>query len=771
MQPGSSPSHPPVTLARWVTQRWSNAKFRTQLAILIIAGATLPTGLVLYGLVSVSEQHLMRKMQTMLQKDLSYFQQQMAQVNREHALLAASLANQIEIVEQPNENLSAAVQRGSFDRFLQFPAAMSFPISFYVLTDAQGKVIQQRISLLSPQPKNLEPLRQSAALTAVQQPIQSLSGIDFNQMPIVRDALQKQQALSGYEIMPATLLQPLGLGEQADIGVRPQKTEGLTAAKKPLPEGTYDLEQGKVGLVSMAVHPIKLNNQVMGTAIVGTLINRNSRLVDTIQQQTGVATATLFAYDWRISTNVPTLDGKQRAIGTRVARQVAEAVLLQGKPFFGQTNIIGEDYLTAYAPLYNYQQTLDARQSKPVGIIYVGDPLIKVKESTTSLMWVGYIIGGGVLGGMVIFSFPLANTFSMALRRITQFAEQVGSAEESVDMSALHLLQSRQDEIGVLARELAHMSDRIHHNLKTIRTSELQTREQSKQLQQAMTELQQAQVQLVQTEKMSSLGQLVAGIAHEINNPVGFIHSNLSPAMSHVQDILQVLEAYKQEHPKVSAQLQATIEEVDLPFVETDLPKLLDSMRVGTQRIREIVLSLRNFSRLDESEIKEADIHEGLDNTLLILQHRLKAKPDSGGIEVVKQYGDLPRIACYAGQLNQVFMNILVNAIDAIESTNITNLSTQKSPKITIKTEMQENIALIQISDNGCGISEETQKQLFDPFFTTKPVGKGTGLGLSISYQIVTQRHHGHLICRSVLGEGTSFEVGLPIRAAGAVEG
>jgi two-component system, NtrC family, sensor kinase len=268
--------------------------------------------------------------------------------------------------------------------------------------------------------------------------------------------------------------------------------------------------------------------------------------------------------------------------------------------------------------------------------------------------------------------------------------------------------------------------------------------------------LQQAQVQLVQTEKMSSLGQLVAGIAHEINNPVGFIHSNLSPAMSHVQDILQVLEAYKQEHPQVSAQLQATIEEVDLPFVETDLPKLLDSMRVGTQRIREIVLSLRNFSRLDESEIKEADIHEGLDNTLLILQHRLKSRPGFGGIEVIKQYGDLPKVDCYAGQLNQVFMNVLVNAIDAVENID-------KSPKITVKTEVQEQMALIQISDNGCGISEETQKQLFDPFFTTKPVGKGTGLGLSISYQIVTQRHHGHLICRSVLGEGTTFEVGLPI--------
>jgi two-component system, NtrC family, sensor kinase len=296
----------------------------------------------------------------------------------------------------------------------------------------------------------------------------------------------------------------------------------------------------------------------------------------------------------------------------------------------------------------------------------------------------------------------------------------------------------------------------IEENFTTMRRSESQTRQQAAQLQAALTELQQAQVQLVQTEKMSSLGQLVAGIAHEINNPIGFIHGNLKPAIGYVDDLFQVLAGYQQAHPP-SDHLQATIDEVDLPFIQSDLPKLLMSMQMGTQRIREIVLSLRNFSRLDEADMKDVDIHEGLDNTLLILQHRLKAKQDFPGIEVVKEYGDLPNVECYAGQLNQVFMNLIGNAIDALEE------HTKPEPRrITIRTEMVDAVAIVRISDNGCGIPDELQSQLFDPFFTTKEVGKGTGLGLSISYQIITDRHQGTLVCCSAIGQGTTFVIRLP---------
>jgi signal transduction histidine kinase len=674
--------------------------------------------------------------------------------------LANGLATQAESLAPPDAaefEPSPALTQTSIDRILQHPAPASLSVSFYLLTDAQGHVIGQHIQLLNADPKALEPLPQANQAPPIQLVAQSLPiGADLGQVPIVRDAIAQQQALSGYEIAPATMLQQLGLDRQADIGLRPQKTTGLTDAKKPLPEDAYNHEQGKMGLVSMAVQPIKRGDRVIGTAIVGTLLNRDSRWVDRVQQKTGVSTATIFAYDWRISTNVPMADGKNRAIGTRAAREVAETVLQQGKTFLGQTNIVGQEYLTAYAPLYDHQFDRNPTQAKPIGILYVGDPMAEVHQSIGAMLWIGYAIGAGVLLVVCVSAVPLANQLSEALRQLTRFAQKVGSTELPAHTDNLDAFQVREDEIGILARELGHMTDRIEENFTAMRRSQSQTRQQAVQLQAALTELQQAQVQLVQTEKMSSLGQLVAGIAHEINNPIGFIHGNLKPAIGYVDDLFQVLEGYQQAHSPGNA-LQATIDAVDLPFIQSDLPKLLTSMQMGTQRIREIVLSLRNFSRLDEADMKDVDIHEGLDNTLLILQHRLKPKQDFPGIEVIKEYGDLPKVECYAGQLNQVFMNLIGNAIDALEE------YTKPAPRqITIRTEMADNTAIVRISDNGCGIPEELHSQLFDPFFTTKDVGKGTGLGLSISYQIITDRHQGTLVCCSAIGQGTTFVIRLP---------
>ncbi len=293
-----------------------------------------------------------------------------------------------------------------------------------------------------------------------------------------------------------------------------------------------------------------------------------------------------------------------------------------------------------------------------------------------------------------------------------------------------------------------------------------QSRTKTQELEQTLQELQRTQSQLVQSEKMSSLGQLVAGVAHEINNPVNFIHGNLTPARDYIQDLLNLIELYQQYYPEPQSEIRAEIEAIDLDFVMEDLPKLLESMKVGTQRIREIVLSLRTFSRLDEAEFKDANIHEGIDSTLLILQHRLKVKENRPAIEVIKEYGDLPLVECYAGQLNQVFMNILVNAIDALDERDEkrTFVENQENPSaIHIRTELiLDNQVKISIKDNAEGIPKSIRQRLFDPFFTTKPVGKGTGMGLSISYQIITERHGGKLQCISVPGEGTEFVILLP---------
>ncbi|MBW4520798.1 MAG: GAF domain-containing sensor histidine kinase [Scytolyngbya sp. HA4215-MV1] len=300
-----------------------------------------------------------------------------------------------------------------------------------------------------------------------------------------------------------------------------------------------------------------------------------------------------------------------------------------------------------------------------------------------------------------------------------------------------------------------------------LQQSEMQLRTQTQQLQQALSELQRAQFHLIQSEKMSSLGQTVAGVAHEINNPISFIYGNINYANEYATDLLKLIQLYQEVYPHPNAKIQAEIDAIDLNFLTLDLPKLFLSMKFGAERIQAIVQSLRIFARLDEAEFKTANLHEGLDSTLMILHNRLKAKPDQPEIQIIKEYGELPAIDCYPGQLNQVFMNILTNAIDAVEERN-QQLSPQERfaypgcIRIQTETEGREQV-IIRIADNGVGINEQIKAKLFDLFFTTKMIGKGTGLGLSISYQIVVERHGGQLSCHSVLGEGSEFVIELPI--------
>ncbi len=326
-----------------------------------------------------------------------------------------------------------------------------------------------------------------------------------------------------------------------------------------------------------------------------------------------------------------------------------------------------------------------------------------------------------------------------------------------------------------------------------LRQSEAKLRKQATKLKHALQELHSYQTQLIQTEKMSSLGQLVAGVAHEINNPINFVYGNIAYASQYIRDIMQLLQLYEQHYPLAIQEIQEIAKEIDLDFVKADLPKVISSMKLGAERIRDLVLSLRNFSRLDEAEMKSVNLHEGLDSTLLILQNQLKAMPGRCEITVIKEYGDLPLVECYPGQLNQVFMNLLSNAIDALEESRMLNSQilirnlqrSVSSPSITIRTGIKEvrspentpksslpppsspleytAYAVIRIADNGSGMTEAVRRRLFDPFFTTKAVGKGTGLGLSISYQIVVEKHGGRIQCVSELGLGTEFVIEIPI--------
>ncbi|MGB2925299.1 MAG: ATP-binding protein [Limnothrix sp.] len=288
---------------------------------------------------------------------------------------------------------------------------------------------------------------------------------------------------------------------------------------------------------------------------------------------------------------------------------------------------------------------------------------------------------------------------------------------------------------------------------------EFELSQRSTELEQALRKLKQTQTQLVQNAKMSSLGQLVAGIAHEINNPTNFIYGNIIHVNSYVTSLQRILDAYQVALPDPPAQITELCEEEDLEFILADLPDVMKSIQIGTDRIKDIVLSLRNFSRTDEVQWQFADVHECIDNTILILQNRIKGTADQTNITIQRNYGDLPKIDCYPGRLSQVFMNILSNAIDAIADS-------KKASKgiitITSKVLAAENHVVIRIRDNGQGMDDETNQQIFDPFFTTKDVGKGTGLGMSISYQIVTDHHSGSLVCKSEQGVGTEFIIKLP---------
>ncbi|KOP25763.1 histidine kinase [Hapalosiphon sp. MRB220] len=540
--------------------------------------------------------------------------------------------------------------------------------------------------------------------------------------------------------------------DQSNIEDRTSLSQAL-AGMYPLDVVNLQKQRGQTQLVLVATAPVKSNaEEVIGAIEIGILINNEllksliaaeDEYLIALNEDKTVVVSTLTAVtnkNWQLpDTNIPPV----RILLTN-RHYIAKSIFIRGLSNTSLTVVL----LKSLVDLNHTVQYLWLR------------------------LW-GFFVVGGLICTLVGKNIALNISGPLlTVARVAQKATQEGNFD-------LQAPVTRNDEVGILAislnsliRRVAEYTQELEQARTTLekrveeRTHQLLQKNQElnlayDQLSYAIQELQQTQAQLIQTEKMSSLGNMVAGVAHEINNPINFIYGNISHAKEYIEELLELVNLYRNEYPQPTSTIQNRVEQIELDYISQDLPKILTSMKVGSQRIREIVLSLRNFSRLDESDKKAVNIHEGIDSTLLILNHRLKEK-----IQVVKEYEILPSIECYPAQLNQVFLNLISNAIDALEEEFFNKLSSvdnKVNPQILIHTnKVAGNRIDVRITDNGCGIEPKNQDKIFDPFFTTKEVGQGTGLGLWICYQII-QKHQGKIEVNSLLGEGTTVTVTLPL--------
>lgn len=469
----------PTSTAWWQqpARMWNNLSIRAKITTLLITGAVIPVVAVTQGIVGLTRDVALKNLKDSLETKLMVLgksvQSETRQIEDNSHLLAQSVvAAGINL----DDAGSIASQQAKLTGFIQTAQELKPNASFYIITNSKGQAIAQSVQTVRDDFSKFSALPTDKMVAMQFSPIASKSGIDLGSIEIVKAALSKSRSLSGVELIKSQSLQQLGLDQQANIGIRKQATQGLAEMKKPFPEGTFNIDSGKVGLVVMSVRPIKVNGRQVGSAIVGTLLNRNFDIVDRLKSETGVSTATLFAQDWRVSTNVPYADKATRAIGTKVSKAVADKVLNQGKVYLGDANIIGINYMTGYAPLYDHRQQIDPTTAKPIGISYVGEPQTQVDQNLQQIMLTGYAIGGGILILVVVILVlaPSDRSISRPIRGLTQFAERIASGQSGVRLED----NDRRDEVGILTRNLNQMAQNIDANLESRQQEAEQQRQQ-----------------------------------------------------------------------------------------------------------------------------------------------------------------------------------------------------------------------------------------------------------------------------------------------------
>lgn len=578
--------------------------------------------------------------------------------------------------------------------------------------------------------KELENLRKIARLLATKQSI--ISAVEQASVPTLR-----QEFLPLSSILNTDIIEVIGNDAQAILSTRSYELNDATFQNQRIKElllAGADLSsivsmQNPDLPVLMGTAPFKNDDGIIGGLSLGTAVDTDflERLTMSIDGELVVA-----------------IDGKVMATTLPPETDIpANAFMGDSHPHDTDIELQGEMFTAEHIHF-------DRATQMPVHFILLSSqaPLIQGQRN----LWL-FISGVTLLVTLITAAvgYYLANAVSEPIRKLSQVSRRVIEERNFEVQSSI----ATADEIGILSNDLNQLIRWVHtytHELEASKqTLEHRVEERTQALSVALAELQDMQSQLIQTEKMSSLGQMVAGIAHEINNPISFIHGNLKPLLAYVQDIVELLDTYNAEYPNPSDLIVNKREEIDIDFVVEDLDKLCGSIKMGTERVREIVISLRNYSRLDEAAIKEVNLCDGLDSTLLILGHRLKE-----GVEVIKHYEPLPEIACSPAQLNQVFTNIIGNAIDAMIEADV-------KPKQLVLTTCVPDAEHVQVSikDNGVGMPPDVKAKIFDPFFTTKTVGKGTGLGLGICFKIIEQ-HQGTLEVISEVGQGTEFVITLP---------